>query len=122
MTRLDCATVGGELEGDMIDQSRLTELKNEIGVEDFHEVAEIFLEEMNETLDALCANPLAVNASAFHGLRGSASNLGFTGFAAACCDAEKQCLAGTAVDLGPLVSLFHASVAAAGDELPAMAA
>ena len=67
----------------MIDRARLAELKHEIGDEDFEEVAEIFLEEMSETLDALAANPLLVTPAAFHGLRVSASNLGFAGFAAA---------------------------------------
>ena len=106
----------------MIDRARLAELKHEIGDEDFEEVAEIFLEEMTETLDALAANPLLVTPAAFHGLRGSASNLGFAGFAAACSEAEKQCQAGDAVDIAALVTLFHASVEAAADDLPAQAA
>lgn len=106
----------------MIDRVRLTELKDEIGEEDFGEVAEIFLEEMNETLSALCANPAAISAAAFHGLRGSASNLGFTAFATACSNAEIACRNGEDVDMAPLEALFQASVAAAGDELPAMAA
>lgn len=106
----------------MIDRARLSELKEEIGEEDFGEVAAIFLDEMNETLSALSANPEAVTAAAFHGLRGSASNLGFSGFATACSNAEKRCLTGERIDLVPLTALFRASVAMAGDELPAMVA
>jgi histidine phosphotransfer protein HptB len=106
----------------MIDRARLTELKQEIGEEDFGEVAEIFLEEMDEMLTALCADPAAIVPAAFHGLRGSASNLGFSGFATACIDAEKRSQSGEMIDMEPLVALFRASVVAAGDELPAMAA
>jgi len=106
----------------MIDRARLSELKEEIGDEDFGEVAEIFLDEMNETLSALCSDPKAITAAAFHGLRGSASNLGFSGFAFACSDAEQRCLACERIDMAPLVALFRASVAMAGNELPAMAA
>ena len=106
----------------MIDRARLSELKEEIGEEDFGEVAEIFLEEMTEILAALCADPAAIVPAAFHGLRGSASNLGFVGFASACREAEKRCRGGEVIDMEPLVALFQASVAAAGDELPAMAA
>lgn len=106
----------------MIDQTRLTELKDEIGEEDFYEVAEIFLEEIGETLDDLSANPAAATAAAFHCLRGSASNLGFSGFSAACCDAEKRVVAGEVIEIAPLVALFQASVKAAADDLPAMAA
>lgn len=106
----------------MIDRARLTELKEEIGEDDFGEVAEIFLEEMGELLSVLRTDPAAITPAAFHGLRGSASNLGFSGFAAACSDAEKRCRDGEAVDMAPLVALFQASVDAAGEELPAMAA
>jgi histidine phosphotransfer protein HptB len=106
----------------MIDRARLTELKQEIGEEDFADVAEIFLEEMDEILTALCADPVAITPAAFHGLRGSATNLGFSGFAAACIDAEKRCQYGESIDMAPLVALFQASVVAAGDDLPAMAA
>lgn len=106
----------------MIDRARLTELKNEMGEDDFDEVAEIFLEEMAETLDALIASTTAASPADFHALRGSASNLGFTGFAAACSEAEKRCQSGDDVDLVQLVALFRASVAAAADDLPLQAA
>jgi len=106
----------------MIDRSRLSELKKEIGEEDFGEVAQIFLVEMGEILSALSAESARVTAAAFHGLRGSASNLGFSGFALACDGAEKRCLKGETVEMAPLVALFQASVAAASDELPAQAA
>lgn len=106
----------------MIDRARLTELKEEIGEKDFGEVAEIFLEEMNETLSALGADPGTITAAALHGLRGSASNLGFSEFSAACSDAEKRCQQGAAIDLASLVALFQASVVAAGEDLPTMAA
>lgn len=106
----------------MIDRARLSELKEEIGEEDFAEVAEIFLDEMNETLSVLSADPAAITAAAFHGLRGTASNLGFAGFAVACSGAEQLCRAGEAVEIAPLIALFRASVEAAGGQLPAMAA
>lgn len=106
----------------MIDRERVQELRQEIGEEDFAEVAEMFLDEMADTLAALCAAPDSAGAAVFHGLRGSALNLGFIDFAAACSDAEKGAAAGQAVDVVHLGWLYRESLKAFGSDLPAAAA
>ncbi len=68
----------------MIDTGRIEELKREIGDEDFTEVVEIFVGEMQEILDQIVAAPAESTADDFHKLRGSASNLGFNVLADEC--------------------------------------
>ncbi|TXI06325.1 MAG: Hpt domain-containing protein [Pseudorhodobacter sp.] len=90
----------------MIDWSRVTELRDEIGSEDFAEVVALFLEEADEVVARLpaCdgARPLE---SALHFLKGSALNLGFDQLAALCQDGERQAGAGS-------VSVGTAAIAA----------
>ena len=38
----------------MIDWARVSELRDEVGAEDFDEVVELFLEEVDEAIAALC--------------------------------------------------------------------
>lgn len=111
-----------ETEAPVIDRNRMKELRQEIGEEDFSEVAEMFLDEMAETLAALCADPGAAGPDAFHGLRGSALNLGFTDFAVACSEAEKRSATGQSVDVVHLDWLYRESVSAFGNDLPSAAA
>ncbi len=106
----------------LIDRNRLKELRQEIGEEDFHDVAAVFLEEISETLDALSANPGLARAEDFHGLRGSALNLGFSAFAEACFAAETMIDAGRRPDLVRLDWLYLESLAAFGPDLPSLAA
>ena len=106
----------------MIDRERLQELRREIGDEDFSDVVAMFLEEMGETLAGLLAEPGAADADALHGLRGSALNLGFSDFAAACTQAETRVAKGAAVDVVHLDWLFRQSVAGLGEDLPVCAA
>lgn len=111
-----------ESEAPVIDRNRMTELREEIGEEDFAEVAEMFLDEMADTLATLCADPDAAGPGAFHGLRGSALNLGFTDFAGACSEAEKRSAAGQSVDVVHLDWLYRESVSAFGKDLSSAAA
>lgn len=106
----------------MIDRDRLQELRGEIGEEDFADVVAMFLDEMGETLAALGADPSGISADALHGLRGSALNLGFSAFAAACSLAEKQLAEGGAVDSAQLERLFAESLDSVRPDLPARAA
>ncbi len=106
----------------MIDLERLEELRQEIGEEDFLEVAEMFLDEMADSLAALQATTGGAGPDVFHGLRGSALNLGFTDFATACTEAEKRALDGQPVDAVHLDWLYRESVKAFQTELPADAA
>lgn len=98
----------------MIDRDRLEELRQEIGEEDFSEVA--------DSLATLCAATGPLGPDVFHGLRGSALNLGFTDFATACTEAEKRANAGQSVDVAHLDRLYRDSVKAFETDLSADAA
>ena len=73
----------------MIDWKRVAELQEEVGEEDFAEVAGLFLEEVAEGLAEFDpgAGIKAVQAH-LHNLKGSALNLGFSEFAALCATFE----------------------------------
>lgn len=111
-----------DTEAAVIDRERLQELRQEIGEEDFCDVAEMFLDEMADTMATLCAATGPLGPDVFHGLRGSALNLGFTDFAAACTKAEKRATDGQSVDVAHLDRLYRDSVKALETELPADAA
>ena len=81
----------------MIDWNRVAALRTEIGDEDFDEVAEIFVEEMDESVAGL--SPTLTDrdlADACHFLKGSALNLGFYDLGRICAETEARALAGTA--------------------------
>ena len=63
---------------EMINWARVNELRQEVGEEDFGEVVELFLEEVDETLTRLkCAPDPDTFEDVMHFLKGSALNLGF---------------------------------------------
>ena len=73
----------------MIDWDRISELRAEIGEDDFGEVVEIFLEEVEEGIERLRSRkPGEALAADFHFLKGSALNLGFRSFSSLCQAAE----------------------------------
>ncbi|MCT8158560.1 Hpt domain-containing protein [Pseudoruegeria sp. SHC-113] len=73
----------------MIDWNRVNELREEVGPEAFDEVVEIFLEEVDETIQRLRTAIVAESFRAdMHFLKGSALNLGFADFAALCAEGE----------------------------------
>ena len=73
----------------MISWDRVRELRGEIGDDDFSEVIDLFLEEVEEVLDRLRASPDTANLEAdMHFLKGSALNVGFQGLGALCRDGE----------------------------------
>lgn len=79
----------------MIDWTRVEQLRSEVGEEDFREVAEMFLEEADEVVEAL-GKGLDEPAleSQFHSLKGSALNLGFQTLASTCALQEQHAAAG----------------------------
>ena len=99
----------------MIDWSRVQELKDEIGEEDFAEVAEMFMTEVEEVIARLktAPNP-ATYEDDLHFLKSSALNLGFSKVSSLCQDGEKRSAAGQAdtVQLGPIFTAYDASKAA----------
>ena len=99
----------------MIDWKRVEELKDEIGPDDFSEVADMFLQEADETVSALGGGLAEQDVeSQLHFLKGSALNLGLSELAAICQDGERKAAAGQAgqVDLSRVVAVYQASRAA----------
>ncbi|MEP2782402.1 MAG: Hpt domain-containing protein [Pseudoruegeria sp.] len=69
----------------MIDWSRANELRDEVGEDAFLEVADIFLEEVDEVIARLKAEIVVDQfRDDMHFLKGSALNLGFSDFAEQC--------------------------------------
>ncbi len=101
-----------------VDWDRLNELRDDIGEEDFADVAILFVSELQETLDNLTDD--TARASDFHFLRGSASNLGFVALVAACSRAEAACDAGDRPDVDALRAAFADAMAEVGPRVPAL--
>lgn len=96
----------------MIEWSRVKELQGEVGADDFGEVVELFLEEVEEVITRLETKPSCDNLEQdLHFLKGSALSLGFLGFSRLCHDGEQKSAAGHAetVDIGAIISEFRVS-------------
>lgn len=72
----------------MIDWSKAKELCNEVGEEDFGEIVEVFLDEVEEELASLDGRDAEGLGKSMHFLKGSALNLGFTSLAEICVEGE----------------------------------
>lgn len=99
----------------MIDWARVRELKEEIGEEDFAEVAEMFIAEVEEVIDRLRATPDPTQFEEdLHFIKSSALNLGFAHLSTLCQDGEHKAASGNAesVDLAPVFASYAASKAA----------
>ncbi|MEW2912110.1 Hpt domain-containing protein [Leisingera sp. JC11] len=98
----------------MIDWPRVTELREEVGAEDFGEVVEIFLEEVEEVIGKLEGGDRGQLEQDLHFLKGSALNLGFDEFSTMCLDGERKSAQGEAggVDIPAIVANFQASKSA----------
>ncbi|MDP1669247.1 Hpt domain-containing protein [Phaeovulum sp.] len=97
----------------MIDWERVAELRDEIGEEGFAEVLELFLDEVEAVVARLGAKPERLEDE-LHFLKGSAWNLGFAAFGAACQDGERMAAAGSgaAVNVQSVVANYASSKAA----------
>ena len=96
----------------MIDWDRVAQLREEVGPDDFAEVVELFLEEVEEVIRRLTAAPdPATLAEDLHFLKGSALNLGFERFGQTCREGEKMASGGKAgtVMLAPILGCYAAS-------------
>ncbi|MEN8893283.1 Hpt domain-containing protein [Planktotalea arctica] len=95
----------------MINWARATELRDEIGAEDFEEVVDLFLSEVEERLETLSKDK-SIDAieEDLHFLKGSALNLGFEGLAKLCHLGEKRAASGEPVEeLDQVVGVYEAS-------------
>lgn len=105
----------------MIDWPRVTELREEVGAEDFSEVVDLFLEEVEEIITKLSENlDRSQLEQDLHFLKGSALSLGFQTFSSLCQDGESKSAQGNAetVDVSAIISEYQASKAVFLDELP----
>lgn len=96
----------------MIDWARVTELRDEIGDEDFAEVVDLFLDEVGEGVERLRPSlDAGALESELHFLKGSALNLGFMDFSKLCEAGEKSAAAGQTegIDLGAICDSFAKS-------------
>ena len=96
----------------MIDWERVQQLRSEVGAEDFDEVVELFLEEVDEIVDRLrAAAAMDGLESDLHFLKGSALNLGFADFSGLCQVGEEMSANGQAenVDLASILNCYDAS-------------
>lgn len=93
----------------MIDWVRVQELKDEIGEDDFAEVATMFMSEVEDVIARLRASPdPAAYEHELHFLKSSALNLGFIQMAALCQEGESCSAAGQAesVELTPIFAAY----------------
>ncbi|MDQ2094230.1 Hpt domain-containing protein [Rhodalgimonas zhirmunskyi] len=96
----------------MIDWGKVSELNQEIGPEDFAEVVELFLEEVDATIAEIAAGmPEERLEETLHFLKGSALNLGFSEFAGLCAKYEQSAHRGAfdKIDLGRVSESYVAS-------------
>jgi HPt (histidine-containing phosphotransfer) domain-containing protein len=96
----------------MIDWDRVTVLRDEVGADDFDEVVELFLEEVEEVTTRLSAS-LTKNSMEedLHFLKGSALSFGFREFSELCQTGETLSAKGAAcqVDLQRILASYTAS-------------
>jgi len=99
----------------MIDWAQVRQLQEDVGADEMDEVVELFLDEVDEAMDALEAGYATMASSdrsaAFHFLKGCASNLGFQTFADRCGQGEEITKSGQEPDfvMTDLVQLYASS-------------
>ena len=96
----------------MIDWKRVSELRDEIGPEDFGEVVELFLDEVEAEIGNLRRSVVEeALESQLHFLKGSALNLGFSDFSKRCQHGETAAANGQQdqIDLPEILGSYDAS-------------
>ena len=109
----------------MIDWDRVSELRDEVGAEDFLEVVEMFLDEVNEEIDTFTVEMTAQELEAkLHFLKESALNLGFQAFADLCRVGEDMARQGevSGIDRPAIIRCYRASIETYENALPGNAA
>lgn len=96
----------------MIDWGQVKSLRDEVGQEDFDEVVELFLKEVEEVVERLKVSPDISNLEEdMHFLKGSAMNLGFESFSKLCQVGENLSAKGHAdeLDVGSVLACYDTS-------------
>lgn len=105
----------------MIDWGQVKTLRDEVGHEDFNEVVELFLEEVEEVVTRLQGDTDVCDLeNDLHFLKGSAMNLGFSEFSALCQDGEQRAAQGRGaeINIGRVLDCYAVSKTAFVTELP----
>lgn len=94
----------------LIDWNKVNELRNEVGAEDFDEVVELFLEEVEQVISQL-GNEGRSPEHDLHFLKGSALNLGFAHFSNLCSAGETAANQGhlEGLDFGEITMSYEQS-------------
>ena len=82
----------------MIDQNRLSELRNDIGDDSFAEIIQLFCEEIEQAFVQLDTTDRNAAAETLHFIKGSALNIGLVEVGRLCEDAECSLRQGLGVD------------------------
>ncbi|WP_298916115.1 Hpt domain-containing protein [uncultured Roseobacter sp.] len=96
----------------MIDWERVTTLREEVGTEDFDEVVELFLEEVDAAIAELKAQETHSDLEErLHFLKGSALSLGFRQFSGLCQNGESAVAndPGAVVDIPEILASYENS-------------
>jgi histidine phosphotransfer protein HptB len=96
----------------MIDWAQVNTLRDDVGKEDFAEIVEIFIDEVEDVIEKLRTVPdLNTLGDDLHFLKGSALNLGFLAFSEQCQLGETNSAAGHAdlVDISAIVAAYDSS-------------
>ncbi|WP_424966103.1 Hpt domain-containing protein [Dinoroseobacter sp. S375] len=104
----------------MIDWNRVRELQDEIGADDFGEIVEVFMEEVEAAIGQLPTADKGADLEALmHLIKGCAWNLGFRALGKLCADGEAAAAAGNgaSVDIPEIVAAFETAKAVFSDGL-----
>ena len=106
----------------MIDWERVEELRDEIGAEDFGEIVDLFLSEVEAAIERLAGagDDARVVADQMHFLKGASLNLGFSALSSLCMTGEQAANKGDAhaVPAQDVARVFGESRAAFETEMP----
>ena len=93
----------------MIDWDQVEELREAVGADEFGELVEVFLDEVEGVLEQLSPDADAPTMeSQLHFLKGSALNLGFADFSALCQSGETAAKGGdtTGIDVAAVKNIY----------------
>lgn len=96
----------------MIDWIRVRELQEEIGADDFGEIVEVFMEEVETAIESLPGADKGTELEELmHLIKGCAWNLGFRELGKLCAEGEAAAAAGNgaSVDIAGVLSSFAAA-------------
>jgi len=105
----------------MLDWNRISNLRNEVGPDDFGEVVDLFLEEADSVTLTLAAQTGDKDLEeALHFLKGSALTLGFSDLSDLCQISETLASRGQAneIDLKPILTSYEVSKSRFLSDLP----